>query len=123
MTETVRLEMVPLSPTVTIRHGFSLMAYKGGSDRDSSWNLTFDSAPAAIWFRYSDEDVAGLDENTLILRRYASAQARCVDAACGEYQRHPEENWMLVPICRTGDFALLSLRTEIFLPLVLKNAP
>ena len=123
MTETLRIEMAPLSPTVAIRHGFGLVAYKGGSDRDSSWDLTFNPVPAAIWFRYSDEDIAGLDENILILSRYDSAQRRWVDAACGEYQRYPEENWMLVPICRTGDFALLSPHTEIFLPLVLKNAP
>lgn len=119
MTETLRVEVTPLAPTAMIRHGFRLVAYKGGTDRDSPWGLTFDPIPAAVWLRYSDADVAGLDENTLILYRYDSARRRWVDAACGEYQRHPEENWMLVPVCQTGDFGLLSLR-EVFLPLIMK---
>jgi hypothetical protein len=59
-----------------------------------------------------------LNENTLILYRYDSDQKQWADAACGEYQHHPDENWMLVPVCQTGDFALLSPTLEIFLPIV-----
>jgi hypothetical protein len=121
MTETMRIEMAPLSPSFISRHGFRLIAYKGGSDRDMPWYLTFNPVPAAIWLRYSDKDVAGLDENTLILYRYDSVQKGWVDAACGEYQRYPEENWMLVPVCQTGDFALLpSLHEAVLLPLIMK---
>jgi hypothetical protein len=120
MTETLRIEMTPLSSHPKIRHGFSLVAYKGGTERDLPWDLSFNPIPAAIWFRYSNKDVAGLDENKLTLYRYDRTQGSWVDAACGEYQRYPEGNWMLVPICQTGDFALLSSYTGIFLPYIMK---
>jgi hypothetical protein len=116
-TETVRFEMTPLTIT---QHGFRLAAYQGGSDRDQPWNLTFDPAPAAILFRYSDENIAGLDENTLML--YYDNDGTWEDAACGEYQRDPEANWILVPICRTGDFALLEKGPAVYLPLILKSS-
>ena len=118
MTESLRIEMEPLPDTGRIQKGFSLAAYKGGSQRDMPWDLTFQPMPAGIWLRYSDEDIAGLDESTLLLYRYDPTTKTWVDAACGQYQRYPEDNWMLVPVCQTGDFALLSLYAEFYLPMI-----
>ncbi len=120
MTETLRVEMQPLSLIGRIRNGFSLVAYKGGSDRNLPWDLVFQPMPAAILVRYTDAEVAGLNENALILNRYDRELGQWVDAGCGQYQRYPDENWMLVPVCRTGDFALQSPFQDVFLP-VLRN--
>ena len=122
-TATVRfaLTLLPIGPiglnTIT-HHGFRRAAYQGG--KSESWELTFDPAPAAILFYYSDEDIAGLDENTLTL--YYNDDGTWDDAACGEYQRDPVANWILVPICRTGDFALVGKGAAVYLPLILKSS-
>jgi hypothetical protein len=42
------------------------------------------------------------------------------DAACGEYQRYPGSNYMIVPVCKAGMFAILSPYTPAFLPMVTK---
>jgi len=127
LVETARFEMTPLPPTsagmsTVTRRGFRLTAYQGGSDRDEPWNLTFGPAPAAVLLRYSEQDIAGLDENNLIL--YHNNQGTWEDAACRDYQRFPDENWMLVPICCTGDFALLGQGKgpAVYLPLILKSS-
>jgi len=115
--ETVRFEMIPLPDT---HQGFRLTAYQAGSGRDQPWtDLAFDPVPAVIWLRYSDGDVSGMEEESLILYTYNEDGGEWVDAACGEYQRYPEENWMLVPVCSTGDFSLLQNR-PVFLPLIMK---
>ena len=44
------------------------------------------------------------------------------DAACGAYDRHPDKNWLAVPICHLSQFALFGERDYlIYLPLVLRN--
>jgi hypothetical protein len=123
--ETARVELTPLPPiqvgdNTFTRHGFELNAYKGGSDRDQPWDLEFSPMPGAVILNYSDVDIAGLDENNLILYTYNVDTKRREDAAlaCGEYQRYPEENWMLVPVCKTGKFALVGPARLAFLPLI-----
>ena len=127
VTETARLQLASLRPTpagpnTVARHHFALSAYKGGSNRDQPWDLTFGPMPAAVLLHYSDGDVAELDENSLVLHTYNTRDGRWEDAACGEYVRYPENNWMLVPICRTGSFALLGPGSIVYLPLVMREA-
>lgn len=58
-----------------------------------------------ITIHYSDADVAELDEGSLLLKYWDGVA--WVDAACGECERHPDENWLAVKICHLTRFALL----------------
>jgi hypothetical protein len=62
-------------------------------------------APITVTVRYSDTDVIGMNENALQLTYWTGSAWE--EAACGEYDRHPGENWLAVPICHLTDFALL----------------
>ena len=81
-------------------HAFDLDAYQGGALQPG---LTF-SVPVTVTLHYTGTDVAGLDENALVLE-YWNGSA-WVDAACGDYDRHPDENWLSAPICHLSRFAL-----------------
>jgi hypothetical protein len=116
MSDTIRIEMQPLAVTGFIAKGFSLVTYKGGGQ--DPWNMTFQPMPAAIWLRYTDEEIAGLDEGSLVLYRYDKSTKSWVDAACGTVQRYPEDNSLLVPICQSGDFALLKNTANFYLPVI-----
>ena len=75
---------------------------------------------------YDDADITGMDEaNLRLFRRSVGWQ----EATCAGYaiERFPEDNYIVVPVCQAGVFAL-SVETPsetwpMFLPLVLKNAP
>jgi hypothetical protein len=60
-----------------------------------------------------------MDENTLVLWYWNGSSWE--DAACGLYDRHPEENWLAVPICHLSLFALSEEKPTIYLPVILKN--
>ncbi len=64
-------------------------------------------SPITVTIHYSDDDVEDLDEETLELRYWDDASSQWLDAACGEYDRHPNENWLVVEICHLTDFGLL----------------
>jgi uncharacterized repeat protein (TIGR01451 family) len=83
-------------------HAFDLDAYKG----DALVPGFVFSKPVTITINYSDADVTGLDEDTLMLE-YWDGNA-WVDAACGPYDRHQADNWLAVPICHLSRFALFS---------------
>ena len=83
-------------------HAFNLDAYLEGVLQPG---FAF-TKPITVAIHYSDEDVAGLIEEELVLM-YWNGEA-WEDAACGSgYDRHPDENWMAVPICHLTPFALL----------------
>jgi parallel beta-helix repeat protein len=96
-------------------HAFDLDAYQGEVLQPG---LTF-SAPVTVTLHYAGTDVAGLDENALVLE-YWNGSA-WVDAACGDYDRHPDENWLSAPICHLSRFALFGKEYTVYLPLVLCN--
>jgi len=78
--------------------------------------------PITVTLHYTDD--VGLDESSLLLQTWDSGQ--WVDAAttctpASTYDRHPDENWLAVPICHLSEFALLGRRYPVFLPLVLKG--
>jgi uncharacterized repeat protein (TIGR01451 family) len=82
-------------------HAFNLEVYVDGKLVPG---FTF-LQPIDITIHYSDEDVAGLDESLLMLERWNGAAWE--DAACGAYDRHPQDNWLSVPVCHLTEFALL----------------
>ncbi|MGB3905249.1 MAG: hypothetical protein WBB22_10020, partial [Anaerolineae bacterium] len=109
VTQTTTIVYTPVM-TATVPSGFvfagrafSLEAYRNGNPLPG---FTFEE-PVNVTIRYADDDVAGLDENTLVLYYWDDADGEWADAACGPYDRHPHENWLTVPVCHLTDFALL----------------
>ena len=122
VTEGITLVYTPVetstapSDFVFAGHTFDLDAYRSGSLLSG---FTF-SVPVTITLHYADADVAGLDEDSLVLEYWNGSAWG--DAACGAYDRHSDENWLAVPICHLSRFALFGEREYlIYLPLVMRN--
>jgi uncharacterized repeat protein (TIGR01451 family) len=102
-------------------HAFALDAYRDGVKLNS---LALQK-PITLTLRYTDADVAGIDEKTLVLNYWDGSQ--WVDAATtctptSTYERHPDQNWLAVAVCHLTDFGLMGgARYTIYLPLVLRN--
>ncbi len=60
--------------------------------------------PLTLTLTYNDEDVVGLNEGSLVLQRWNGSQWEY--AACGPYERNLAENWLIVPVCQSGDWQL-----------------
>jgi hypothetical protein len=122
VTEEIALVYTPVE-TVTapadfsfVGRAFDLDAYQGGVLQP---DFSFGGS-VTITLYYTDADVAGLDEESLLLEYWDGSG--WVDAACGPYGRHPDENWLAVPVCHLSRFALFGKRQVfIYLPLVLRN--
>ncbi len=101
-------------------HSFRLNAYQDGSQQEQ---FSFQQ-PVVVRIDYSDADVAGLDEQTLTLEYWDREQKQWFDAACNgaEYERHPAENWLFVPICHLTEFALFAASggpvAPVYLPII-----
>ena len=126
VTESITLLFTPVStPTQSISpnlrfagHFFDLDAYLGNSLLPG---FVF-SKPVTITIHYSDADVQGVNEISLTLYYWDEGSSAWVDAACGDYDRHPDENWLAVPICHLTKFGLAGVRQyDIYLPLTLRN--
>jgi hypothetical protein len=80
-----------------------------------------------VTIHYTDTDVAGLDEASLVLEYWNVSENAWEDVACGPYDRHPDENWLSVPICHLSRFALFGVEPrqeeqhQLYLPVILKN--
>jgi hypothetical protein len=102
-------------------HAFDLEAYRGGS---LLLGFIFEK-PVTVTIHYSDTDVTGLDEDALVLEYWNEVTSAWEDAACGPYDRHPDDNWLAVPICHLSRFALfgetLGEEYTVYLPLILRN--
>ncbi len=112
VTDAVTLVYTPLpEPTQPITPPFRFAGHAFSLEIYEYWTLLpgyVFKKPVTITIHYSDEDVAGLQEDKLILE-YWNGEA-WEDAVCGdyEYQYHPDENWMSVPICHLSLFALFA---------------
>jgi len=95
---------------------FNLEAFNGGVHVPSLTFLT----PINIKIQYSDDLVSGLAEDELTVQYWNGSSWG--DAACGAYDRHPDENWLAVPICHLSQFGLFEGGQEytIRLPLIVK---
>jgi hypothetical protein len=71
-----------------------------------------------ITIHYSDSQIIGLDENSLLLERWNESAQKWLDAACGPYNRHPEENWLAIPICHASRFALVEEGYIVYIPFI-----
>ena len=126
VTETVELVYTPVE-TVTAPSGFAFAGHTVELDayRDGALLSGFVSGvPVTVAFHYADADVAGMDGASLMLEVWNENASAWEDAACGAYDRHPDENWLAVPICHLSQFALFGKeRYTIYLPLVLRQHP
>ena len=124
VSETTTLVYTPLD-TVTIPsnlsfagHAFDLDAYRSGTLLLPGFAL---SGAITVTLQYTDSDVTGLDETSLLLEYWNEATGAWTEAACGAYKRDPDDNRLTVPICHLSRFALFGKGNTIFIPVVLKN--
>ncbi|MCI0521207.1 MAG: carboxypeptidase-like regulatory domain-containing protein [Chloroflexi bacterium] len=96
---------------------FSLDAYQDNALVD---DFGF-AAPITVTLHYSEAALGGIQEDSLELRYWDALQAAWLDAACGAYDRHPDEDWLAVPICHLSEFALFGVAEyKVALPLVMR---
>jgi multiple sugar transport system substrate-binding protein len=108
VTETV--SYVPLSDLPTDGLAFALVP-----------NLTF-SQPVTITLHYRDEDIIGMDENSLKLYNYDWSLNAWVDAdPCGGYVRESDANMLQAAVCHFSDYGAMDWAYKIFLPLAVKS--
>jgi hypothetical protein len=78
--------------------------------------------PVTVTLYYTGTHIAGLSEDALRLYYWDDKVGQWKDAACGEYVRHPSENWLAVPICHLSQFALFG-QHHVYLSVVLRGFP
>lgn len=106
VTETV--SYVPLDDLPTDGLAFALVP-----------NLSF-SQPVTISIHYRDEDIAGMDENSLRLYNYDWSINSWVDAnPCGGYIRNPDANILQAAVCHFSDYGVMDWLYRVFLPITL----
>jgi ABC-type glycerol-3-phosphate transport system substrate-binding protein len=83
-------------------------------------NLTF-SQPVTITIHYRDEDIIGMDENSLMLYNYDWPTNSWVGAnPCGGYSRNPDDNILQAAVCHFSDYGMMDWLHKIFLPITIK---
>jgi PKD repeat protein len=119
VTETITLEYWSISEVSAPGNysfagvAFNLEAFIGNVHIPS---LMFQN-PISVTIHYTDGMVLGLDENALTLAYWDGST--WFDAACGPYERHPDENWLAVDVCHLSRFGLFEEKGgSIFLPLL-----
>lgn len=103
-------------------HAFALEAYRDGVLQPA---FAF-AQPINITIHYSLEDVAVVTDPTALTLMYWNG-ATWVDAATtctprSVYDRHPDWQWLSVPVCHLSRFALFGPTHAIHLPLALHSA-
>lgn len=123
LTTTTTLLYEPASPmahnTMAFAgHAFNLVAYQMGVEQPS---FTFGS-PITLTQSYNEFDVRSIiDENELMWHWWNSDAWGDAATTCAPptiYDRNPGANWLTLPICRSGKFALLGPSHNLFLPLL-----
>jgi hypothetical protein len=112
-------------PTATAPEGLGFAGHafdlEGYSDEMPLPGLPLDP-PALVTIAYTQTEVSGLDESTLVLYYWDGVGQAWQDAACGPYERNADENWVSVPICHLSRFALFADELHaVYLPLLLRN--
>ncbi|MBN1874581.1 MAG: hypothetical protein JXA33_10160, partial [Anaerolineae bacterium] len=113
VTESLILVYTLTVPTTTppdflfVGRAFDLNAYRNGVLLEA---VSFSPA-STITLHYTDADVVGLNEEQLYLYTWIAIDEIWEDAACGDYIRHPAENWLSAPICHLSQFGLFGTQT------------
>jgi parallel beta-helix repeat protein len=130
VTEAVTLKYTALAATghgspagfVFAGHAFDLDAYQGET---LLAGFVF-SKPVTITIHYDEGNIGGVNEDTLVLEYWDEGTSGWVDAVAtcipaSVYDRHPDEDWLAVPICHLSRFAMFGERRKVYLPLVLRD--
>lgn len=79
------------------------------------------STPVTLTIEYTDDDIIGMDESSLVLYNYDWATQLWKDAdPCGGYVRLPEENTLKAVVCHFSDYAMMNLLKWIHLPMIIR---
>jgi hypothetical protein len=98
-------------------HAFELEGYQGETPLPG---LAL-QLPATVTIHFTETDVAGLSKASLVLTYWNEGTSAWEDAACGPYDRRPEDSWLAVPIGHLSRFALFGEETHtVYLPIVLR---
>ena len=102
--------------------------FAGNSFELTAWDeteqpVTTFAPPLVITISYDEESLGVIPEISLFLYYWDETQAAWLDAATicdnGQYTRNLAENWLSLPICRTGEFALVGGEEyTLYLPLI-----
>jgi hypothetical protein len=126
--DTTVLLLRPQTPSSTppnfgfIGIGFTLDAYVDGSLLD---NFAFNQ-PVSVRIDYTDANIVGIVEETLLLNYFDEATQTWVDAATtctptSTYTRNLSENYFIVNICHLTEFATVGKRfTKFYVPVVVR---
>ena len=127
VTQPVTLTFTPVATTSTppgyvfVGQAFTLVASQGGVPLDGFAFLR----PVLVELNYTDADVVGLNENTLVLNYWDSATASWRDAATSctptsSYWRYPGQNKVIVGICHLSEFSFFAnTGSQLYMPLIL----
>jgi len=104
------------------------LVFAGNSFELTAWDeteqpVTTFAPPLVITISYDEESLGVIPEISLFLYYWDETQAAWLDAATtcdgGQYTRNLAENWLSLPICRTGEFALVGGEEyTLYLPLI-----
>ena len=138
VTETVTLAYTPVETTTTTPanfafagRAFELDAYKEGELQEG---FAFRES-VTIELHYTEDSIAGLDENSLLLYYWEAdpSPGQWVDAGMTShpdnpslaYNRHPDQNWLSVSVLHLTKFGLFGKeeggQLPIYLPIILKS--
>ena len=127
MTLQVTLLAAPTNLPTTLRFAgqtFAIDAYRLGSQSEG---LRFQE-PVTLTLTYTDADVAGLDEATLLFYFFDPATATWQTDGVVVTERRPEHNQLVIALSHLTDFALFATeitptanKWQIYLPVV-RNA-
>lgn len=113
--------VTPPSGMASAQHAFTLEASQGGSPVP---NLIF-AQPVIVTVQYSDAEVAGMNEGSLLLgywngNAWVDAATSCTPNSI--YDRHPADNWLAVPVCHLSKFALFGVQSgsRLHLPAIVR---
>lgn len=81
--------------------------------------------PVTLTLHYEDADLAGILEDELYLYTWDGSAWVDIVADCGwppaAYERHPEINELVVPVCHLSRFALVGDTRSVYLPLIQRS--
>ncbi len=115
VTTTVVLTLTPVLPLLVEDY------------QDAFHALTLAVQPAVVWQRpltltitYSDADVAGVAEESLLLLWQEGMWGDAVEscASSGDYVRRPDRNQLQLQVCAVGQYQLMARHPSIYLPVI-----
>jgi len=127
--ETTTLVLRPQTPSSAppnfgfIGVSFTLDAYMNGELLD---NFAFNQ-PMSVRIDYTDANIVGLVEETLLLNYFDETTQTWVDAATtcappSTYVRNLNENYFTINVCHLTEFAVFGTKfTKVYIPLVHVN--